>query len=156
MSPTVIGIGNEHRGDDAAGLLAVRILRERIGEGAGVEIVEHRGDGASLLELWAGRDWVILVDAVHAPGPPGQVMRLDAAEGPLEVEPEHGSTHAFGAAGAIEMARGLDRLPQRIEVYGITGSVFAMGAEAQPVVREAARTVARSIAEQIEKALKES
>ena len=99
---------------------------------------QHRGDGAALIELWAGRSWVILVDAVRSAGSPGQVLRFDASDRPLEAEREHGSTHAFGPAGAIEMARCLGRLPRRVEIYGITGSLFSIGAEAQPAVCVAA------------------
>jgi len=148
--PLVIGIGNEHRGDDAAGLLAVRRLRKLIGDDDLADIREHRGEGASLIDLWTGRAWVILIDAVGTTGPSGEVMRYDVADRPLEVEREHGSTHAFGPAGAIEMARCLGRLPRRIEVYGITGSVFATGAETQPAVCVAARSAARTIADCIE------
>ena len=96
----VIGTGNEHRGDDAAGLLAARSLRTLIGHRGPAEILEHRGDGAALIELWAGRSWVILVDAVRSAGSPGQVLRFDASDRPLEAEREHGSTHAFGPAVA--------------------------------------------------------
>jgi hydrogenase maturation protease len=142
--PLVIGIGNEHRGDDAAGLLAVRHLRALV-EGDAVDIAEHGGDGASLIELWSGRSWVILVDAVNTEGSPGRVLHFDASDDRLEVEREHGSTHAFGPPGAIEVARCLDRLPERVEVYGITGSVFEMGSEAQAAVRTAAEEAARAI-----------
>jgi hydrogenase maturation protease len=143
----VIGIGNDQRGDDAAGLLAVRALRELLETEDRVEILEHRGDGTSLLELWSGRTRVILVDALHTTGKPGRIIRFDAGDRPLGVEQEHGATPALGPAGAIELARCLGRLPERIEVYGITGNVFSMGAEAQPAIRDAARAVARSIAE---------
>jgi hydrogenase maturation protease len=148
-TPLVIGIGNEHRGDDAAGLLAARELRVLLEGNDRVEIAEHRGEGLSLLDLWDGRSTVILVDALHSTGPPGRVIRLDAADRPLEIEAEHGSTHAFGPAGAIELARSLGRLPERIEVYGITGSAFSMGAEVQPAVRDAAHAIARAIVERL-------
>jgi hydrogenase maturation protease len=147
--PLVVGIGNEHRGDDAAGLLAVRELRILLAGLDGADVVEHRGDGASLLDLWSGRSHVILVDALHDGGPAGRVVRHDAADRPLRVETERGSTHAFGPAGAIEMARRLGRLPARIEVYGITGDRFGMGDEARTAVVRAALAVARSIAAQL-------
>lgn len=147
--PLVIGIGTEHRGDDAAGLLASRALRALIGEGGAAEIAEHSGDGAALIELWTGRDWVILVDALHSTGMPGRVLHFDASGRALPAMPEHGSTHAFGVSGAIELARSLDRLPARVELYGITGSVFSMGAAASPAVRQAAGAVAGTIARQL-------
>lgn len=144
--PLVIGIGTGHRGDDAAGLLAARALRALIGEGDAAEIAEHSGDGAALIELWTGRDWVILVDALHSAGMPGRVLHFDASKQALPAMPEHGSTHAFGVSGAIELARSLDRLPARTEFYGITGNVFSMGATVSPRVRQAVGEVASAIA----------
>ena len=48
-----IGIGNPLRGDDAAGLLAARALRER-GAG-GAEVRELEGEPVDLIDAWAGR-----------------------------------------------------------------------------------------------------
>ncbi len=149
--PLVVGIGNDHRGDDAAGLLTVRALRSLIAGNDLAEIVEHRGDGVSLIELWDGWPWVILVDAVRTDTLPGRLIRVDASERAIEVVGEPGSTHAFGPAGAIELARCLGRLPRRVDVFGITGSVFSMGAQAHSAVRVASRAVAIAIAEVIER-----
>ena len=142
----VIGIGNEHRGDDAAGLLAVRALRDLLPGDRSAAILEHRGDGASLMELWDGREWVILVDAVRSGCRSGTVTRFDAGDEPVDLEDQGTSTHAFGPVGAIEMSRILGILPPKVELYGIAGRVFSMGAEPQPAVCEAAREVARAIA----------
>ena len=46
----VIGIGNDFRGDDAAGLMVARRLRGTPLHD--VEIVESAGDAAALMELW--------------------------------------------------------------------------------------------------------
>jgi hydrogenase maturation protease len=141
----VVGVGNDLRGDDAAGRIAVRELRGLLGASAAVDILEHSGDGPSLIEAWAGRRWVLLVDAVHSDEPPGTVVHADVTVRPLDCRPEPGSTHAFGAAGAIELARCLGRLPERIEVYGISGSLWTIGAGPRREVVAAARRVAREI-----------
>jgi hydrogenase maturation protease len=39
------------------------------------------------------------------------------------------STHAFGVAEAIELARALGQLPARFLVYGIAGKNFTAGCE---------------------------
>ena len=46
----VIGVGNEFRGDDAAGLFVVRKLREKVAHEA--VLVEATGEGANLMERW--------------------------------------------------------------------------------------------------------
>ena len=47
------------------------------------------------------------------------------------------STHAFGVADAVELARALDRLPERLDVYAIEGASFAAGAPLSPAVAAA-------------------
>lgn len=54
----IIGIGNEYRNDDAAGLLVARQLRECRLEG--VDIRELSGDGSDLMEAWNTKSKVYL------------------------------------------------------------------------------------------------
>ena len=57
----VIGLGNEFRHDDAAGLIAARRLRD-----AGVAAEEYDGDLMMVMDRWKGSDAVILIDAVSS------------------------------------------------------------------------------------------
>jgi hydrogenase maturation protease len=118
----VIGVGNELRRDDAAGIVAARRLSAR-----GLAALEHGGEPAGLVELWAGADEVVLIDAVSSGAPPGTIHRLDASASPLPRELLVCSTHALGMGGAVELARALGRLPPRVLVYGIEGRDFAAG-----------------------------
>ena len=59
-SLTVIGIGNDHRGDDGAGRVAVRQLRDVASD---INVLEQSGEGASLIDSWKDAEFVILVDA---------------------------------------------------------------------------------------------
>jgi len=131
----IIGIGNPFRGDDAAGLLAVRRLKS-----AGLilaKIVEHSGEGASLMEAWKGARAVILIDAVSSGGRPGTIYRLEPASKPLPAEMFQGSTHAFSIPQAIEMARALNELPRQVTIFGIEGKNFRAGTELSAEVNEA-------------------
>jgi hydrogenase maturation protease len=120
----VIGVGNAYRGDDAAGLVVARRLRER-----GVEAIEQEGEPVALIDVFAARDAVVLVDAVQSGAPPGTVHRFDVSDGPLPRELRGStSTHAVGLGEAIELARALGRLPPRVVVYGVEGARFATGA----------------------------
>jgi hydrogenase maturation protease len=56
------------------------------------------------------------------------------------------STHAFGVCDAIELARALGRLPERLEVYAIEGTDFAVGGTMTPAVADAADALARELA----------
>lgn len=143
----IIGVGNAFRSDDGAGLAVAQRVRKRITGGAA--IFEENGDGAELLELWRGAETVILVDAVHTGEAPGTVHRLDARAGEIPSRAFHYSTHGFGVAEAVEMARALNQMPACLIVYGIEGKNFAAGAGLSPEVQQAAALVARHILDEV-------
>ena len=128
----VIGLGNEFRGDDAAGLLAARRLRALIGSRA--EVVEAEMAGVELLELMTGADAVLLIDAVRSGQTPGTICRLDASAGPIAPELFPRSTHAVGVAEVLELARTLGVLPNKVIVYGIEAGDTDIGHPLSPQV----------------------
>lgn len=149
----MIGIGNELRGDDAAGLQVARRLRA--GE-PGVAVREHAGEAVDLLEMWRGADAVVLVDAVRSGAPPGTVHRIDASAEPIPAALSRTSSHAISAAEAIELGRALGRLPATVVVYGIEGCQYLAGAAlsesiapAIDAVANAVRQEARSLAQSL-------
>ncbi len=139
----IIGIGNEYRSDDAAGLLVVRLLHETALPQA--RVIEHGGEGAALLEEWTGADALIMVDAVASGAAPGTIHRFDARTHPLPACLRSHSTHAFSVAEAVELARSLGRLPARVIVYGIEGHDFAAGVGLSPEVEAAVPLAAAQI-----------
>ncbi|MBN1529374.1 MAG: hydrogenase maturation protease [Thermoleophilaceae bacterium] len=136
----MLGIGNPWRGDDAAGLEVARRLRE-----AGLRALEREGEPSTLLDAWEGEREVILVDAVSSGCEPGTVHRLDAAAAPLPAELFAVSTHHLSVADAVELARSLGRLPERLELYGIEGAAFDAGGGMTPAVAEAVEAVAAEL-----------
>jgi hydrogenase maturation protease len=141
--PLIIGIGNEYRGDDAAGLIVARRLRERLADS--IPVLEQGGDGVVLMEAWRGAERVIIIDAMASGAPPGTIRRFDAKARPLPKSAFRLSTHAFGAVEAIELARALGELPQSLIVYGIEGKNFAAGACASAEVETAASEIIRQL-----------
>ena len=137
----IVGCGNTDRSDDAAGILVARRLRAR-----GFQAVEHTGDGLALIELWHGFDDVVLVDAMLSGATPGSVRVWDPVAQPLCSQNWRSSSHAFGPAEAIELARVIGRLPDQIRVYGIEGANFEPGAEPSSEVLGAVDQVERRIA----------
>jgi len=143
----ILGVGNEYRSDDAAGLLVARQLRER--RLPGVEVCEHAGEAASLMEAWRGVGEVILVDAVAADAEPGQIVRLDVHARPIPRALFRCSTHAFGVAEAIELSRALGELPPRFIVYGVVGTSWAPGTDCSQEVVSAIATIERLVAARV-------
>lgn len=125
MSPraVVIGVGNEWRGDDGAGIAAARQVRARLAR----QVVVHELDGepARLLDAWDGAELAIVIDAVRSGAPAGSVRRIDAAS--LESAGPAGSSHGGGIGTAYRLGRALGRLPQRLVVLGIEVDETAHG-----------------------------
>jgi hydrogenase maturation protease len=146
-SSVIIGVGNEYRSDDGAGLAVARRLRALFP--TGIRIVEQSGEGAALIQAWQGSAWAIVVDAVRSGAPPGTIHRLDARTAPVPTGFFHYSTHAFSVAEAVELARSLDQLPPRLIVYGIEGENFAAGVGLTSSVEQAVGAAVERIAEEV-------
>jgi hydrogenase maturation protease len=141
----VIGIGNEFRGDDAAGLAAARLLRKQLS--AEVRVIEQSGDGGTLLNAVQNEDTVIVLDAVQSGAPPGTIHRLCANQDRIPRGLFPHSTHSFGVAEAIALAQSLQMLPSRLLIYGIEGENFAFTTRLSAHVRGAVRRVTREVAD---------
>ena len=111
----------------------------------------YEGEPVGLIEEWTGADGVIVVDAVSSGAPAGTIHRLDPLSAPIPAALSQGSTHAFGLAETIELARALDRLPDRLLVYGIEGERFEAGDELSPPVSAAVDAVREELRERLGK-----
>jgi len=145
----IVGTGNPYRGDDAVGVVFSRRIRESAGALAAV--VEHDGDPAALMDAWDGADAVFLVDAVHSQrgGATERIFRFEAHDKPIPTEFFRFSTHAFGVAEAIELARALGRMPPRLVVFGIRGDDFGHTEELSPEVDDGCDAVVFQVLDEI-------
>lgn len=141
MARVVIGIGNDLRGDDAAGWEAVRRLRGV----PGLVLHEHGGDAPGLVSLWGPGDDVVVVDAVVSDEPPGTILEVDALAAPLPADVSWATTHGAGVAEGIALARALAELPGRLLVLGIVARRFDLGAPMTEEVEKAVDEVVRRL-----------
>lgn len=118
---TIVGIGNLFRGDDGAGLAVAREIRARQ---PGLRVIERSGNLLDLFDAIENESAVIIIDAVSTGAPAGSVFRWDASAQALPSAAMHGSTHGFGVAEAIELARARNKLPATVLVWGIEGTNF--------------------------------
>jgi hydrogenase maturation protease len=106
-----------------------------------VEVIMQSGEATALMNAWEDADLVILIDAVAVQGTPGKVYRIDANATPLPADLFPRSTHDFGVAVAIELARTLGQLPSRVIIFGVEGQDFFDGAGLSPPVEQAVMEV---------------
>jgi len=140
----VIGIGNEYRGDDAVGIHLARRVRDEWGSAA--HVVEAGGEGSRLMDLWAGRERVLVFDAIRSGSAAGRVHRLDAVSEAVPQDFFHYSSHAFGLAEAVEMSRILGGLPAQLLIYGVEARCFDAGAPMSTEVAAAVEGVLQLVA----------
>jgi hydrogenase maturation protease len=150
--PLVIGVGREDRGDDAVGLQVARAVA--LCCGIEVEVVES-DQPADLLDLWSGRELVVVIDAVRSGAPPGtvQVLRLgadqDGGAAATWLTPGHGGTHDFGIDAVVGLAAALGTLPSALVLVGVEGSSFDYGAALSPAVARELQTAVAEVKAQV-------
>ncbi|UJS17922.1 MAG: hydrogenase maturation protease [Candidatus Jettenia sp.] len=148
----IIGIGNTYRGDDAVGLVIAQHLKKQVPDY--VSVIEESGNGVAFMESWKDADTVILIDAVHSGTKPGTIHRFNASAHPLPSKFFRYSTHTFGVAEIIELARTLNQLPSHLIVYGIEGKRFEAGIGISPEVNKAVQEVVNRLRQDIHSFLK--
>ena len=136
----IVGLGNPDRGDDGIGAMVAKALAGRLP--SDIALLARSGDVMSLIEDWAGYSALICVDAAAPMGAPGRIHRIDLTRDELPAETLFTSTHAFGLADAVRLARTLQLAPQEIVVYAVEGGNFEVGAPMSPEVAAAIGEVA--------------
>jgi len=147
----LIGIGQSLRGDDGAGLAAVRFWDEIYRNPARqanlrVELAECPGVG--LLDLLEGADAAVLVDAVQSGAKPGTLHKFSESDLAAFLDGAD-SAHGWGVAETLALGRQLDleRLPPEIVIIGIEAGQVGIGGELSPEVTAALPHAARLISE---------
>ncbi len=135
----VIGIGQSLRGDDAAGLEAVRRWQEKFPETANrleVQVEACELPGLALIDLLNDIDAAILVDAVQSTGNPGTIHRLDESD-LASFGSGSRSAHGWGVAETLHMRNQLTDAEVNIRIIGIEAEQMELGALLSKPVEDA-------------------
>jgi hydrogenase maturation protease len=141
----VLGLGNPILTDDGVGIHVVRAAAAQVPNSqhqiSNLHFAEASVGGMRLLEIVAGYERVIMVDAIQTPGgKPGDTYRLHPG-GALRASLHSGSTHDLSLTGALALGRGLDMaLPADEDILIIAveaEDVLTFGEECTPAVAAA-------------------
>ena len=137
MKTVILGLGNPILSDDGVGPRVARELEGRLDQQE-VTVMEASMAGLSLLDLLAGYDRAIIVDAIQtAGGKAGQIYRLDPEA--FDATRHAASPHDVNFATALELGNrlGLD-LPRQIVIFAIeVADASTFSEECTPEVRRA-------------------
>ncbi len=133
----VIAIGQALRGDDGAGLEAVRFWQQKYPQSAAsvrVEVMES--PGLELLDEINGVRAAIMVDALQAPSPSGSIVRL-AVEDLASFSCPERSAHGWGLAETLKLGLALHPWLGHVQMIllGIVGKEFSLGVGINPRIR---------------------
>jgi hydrogenase maturation protease len=134
----VIGLGSPLLSDDSVGLKVVQELRGQLPPSSGVAIEEDVRGGLNLMDLLAGYDRAIIVDAIVTGAAPGTIHRLTPTDIPTQ---KSASAHDVNLPTALELGRQLGmHLPpaENILLVGIeAGDILTFSEECTPAVAAA-------------------
>jgi len=111
----VVGIGNPIMGDDAVGLVAVRMLKEKEPDAA--DYLEAPVGGLQLVEMLCGYEKAVLIDCFVSEDC-GKIRRLSAEE--AFAHPKLCCPHDTDFGTALALAKSLSLpLPDELVVYAV-------------------------------------
>lgn len=140
----LIVLGNPAAGDDAAALGAAEFVREP------AELVEAGRPGARLLDLLSEAVPTVLADVTHGLGEAGRITSLKHDELLRRIDARaQVSSHGFGPAEALRLARALGRGLPPMMFVGVEGQCFDPGFSLTPAVDRALPAFAAAIDEAV-------
>lgn len=131
----VLGLGNPILADDSAGIRIVQALQDRLSDPQ-VTIMEASIAGLDFLEILAGYDKAIIIDAIQTGGRGGQIYRLDP--GALKTTQHAGTPHDVNFITALELGKQLGLSLPEIVIFAIeVEDVTSFSEECTPAVAAA-------------------
>lgn len=129
----VLGAGNILLSDEGVGVRVVETFEKRYPVAPGVELLDAGTAGMDLLDVIAGREHLIIVDAVNTGSPPGTLVRLADQEVPAAFRTKS-SPHQIGLADVLAALTLTGEVPSRVTVIGIQPEYMDLGLELSPTI----------------------
>jgi hydrogenase maturation protease len=151
MNTIVIGLGNPILSDDAAGPCVAAELKDLSGRN-GISVEEANMGGLGLLDLLAGHEEAIIIDAIQtADAKAGHIDRLDLKT--LRSSRRNGTAHDFDLSAALKLGEQLGiHLPRKIDVFTIEANdVSTFNEKCTPEVEKAITICAGMIRRELAK-----
>jgi hydrogenase maturation protease len=140
----IVGCGNAAAGDDSAGIEIVRRLSES-GD-CGCDLRAETAPSVELLDIFPLADVILFVDAVTSGGVPGTLYLTPLPSKELQPSALGSlSSHGWGLAEALKLARALGRTVPPLFLLGIEAGTVTQGAPRSPAVEHAIALVVERI-----------
>jgi hydrogenase maturation protease len=148
MKTIVLGLGNTILSDDGVGIYAARALKDDLADCA--DVVEAELAGFDLVELLAGYERAVIIDAIELDGEtPGTVFRL--APDDLRITPRLASFHDIDIVTALALGERLElEMPSEVVIYAVqVEDALTIGEGCLPAVESVIPALTSEIAAQL-------
>lgn len=146
----IVGLGNPLLTDDAIGVRAAEVLAQRLARNPAVDVVQSAWGGLRFVDLLAGYDRAIIVDAIEwQRGPVGTVYRLTTDEAIPTLRAV--SYHDVSLGTALALGRTLDiPLPSEVVFFAVEAAeTRSFGEQLTPAVQAALPELVRRVEAQL-------
>jgi hydrogenase maturation protease len=133
MNILVLGVGNLLLRDESIGVHLVNQLEQEYDFPQGVDVVDGGTAGMELLEFIAGREHVVIIDAVLTGDSPGTVVNLRDDEVPALFHNKV-SPHQLGISDLLGALKLTGESPENIFLVGIIPETVEPGLEMSDTV----------------------
>ncbi len=125
--PLIIGIGNEFRCDDAAGILIARKLKNDF---QNFDIIEKTVIDLNFLDLFKTSNTVILLDALKNENKePGTLEVFVFNDNLVLNDLPYFSSHSISLNEILQLGKQLNCIPEKLIIIGINSINFQIGTE---------------------------
>ena len=139
----IVGVGNILLSDEGLGVHAVREL-EKNTLPAGVGLLDGGTLSTDLLDYIAGREKVVIIDAMRGGCAAGSIYRLRPDD--IVGSPEHCfSLHQVGLLDTLASGQLLGLLPDEVIIFGVEPAKLGPGLELSPEVTQAMPELVRLV-----------
>jgi hydrogenase maturation protease len=145
----ILGLGNPLQGDDGVGCRVAQELEGRTLP-EDVEVMDGGTPGVGLLNLFTGRQRVIIVDAAEMGQAAGSVVRFQPEDVTLTGSAQRFSLHRTGVADALALASELKLALPEIVVFGVQPERVGWQDYLSPAVQAAMPQVIQAVLREIE------
>ena len=133
MKILVLGVGNVLLTDEGVGIRAINELERRYQFSNEVELLDGGTAGMELLNHIAGRDHLIIIDAMKCDQPPGTVVRIEGQDVPAAFRTRI-SPHQLGLSDLLAAAMLTDELPKNLVLFGVEPANLDQGLDLSDTV----------------------
>ena len=144
----VLGVGNILLSDEGIGVRVVETLQQLYVLPEGVEVLDGGTAGMDLLETLAGRQHLIIVDAIAGEGTPGTVRRLAGNDVPAFLS-QRLSPHQLGLPDLLAFLALTDAAPQTVTIFAVVPKDLSLGLALSPELERLRAPLAGVIAAEL-------